>query len=291
MDLIKSLSSRVEQQQTKKLQSLSSNNSGNPRNSNSNIFGMIETANGGTGVENARSDFERLVLGKETTSTSTNASWNAWDSSSSKPTSPLSNIDNAPKFAWSTANSVSVNNSGGPNPLASMSGSSQRSITPDMSMSAFPTLAPTVPQQHPPSVGSSFPSLQPSRPSQPSQPMSWSAMTPTTNTNNTQQNASIMNQYSASPNYLSISSSAVPSTSSFGKIAQATTPVSPFSIPPPPRSNFQQQQTSSVTDISAAFGLPKPNSNQQWNSAQMHTTLRPPINQQKQGLDKYESLL
>ncbi|KKZ63540.1 hypothetical protein EMCG_02165 [[Emmonsia] crescens] len=298
MDLIKSLSSKVEQQQTKKLQSLSSSNdSGNPRNGNSNLFGMIETANGGTEVENTRSDFERLVLGKAITSSSNDASWNAWHTATPNPTNQPAKIDNPPTFAWSTANSVSANNIGGRNSLASLSGPSQRSITPDLSMSSFPTLAPTTTQQQS-SIGSSFPLLQPSRPSQASQtsqtsqPSPWSTMTATTNTN-IQQRTSIMNQYSANPIYTftPTSTSTTPSISPFGQITQQTMPLSPFSIPPPPPSNFQQQQTSSAASLSAAFSQPNLSPSQQWHSTQIPPALRPTINQQKQGLDKYESLL
>ncbi|KAL2369893.1 SCY1 protein kinase [Blastomyces gilchristii SLH14081] len=298
MDLIKSLSSRVEQQQTKKLQSLSSSNdSGNPRKSDSNLFGTMETANGGTDVENTRSDFERLVLGKATTSSSNDASWNSWDTANPNPTNPQATTDHTPRFAWSTVNSVSANNTGGRNSLANVSGPSQRSITPDMSMASFPALAPSTTQQQS-SMGSSFPALQPARPSQPSQPSlssTWSTMTPITNTNTIQRPTSMMNQYSANPTYppTSTTSTTLPSTSSFGLNTQPTMPLSPFSIPPPPPSNFQQQQKPSTDPLSAAFGQPKANPTQQWhsNSTQIPPVLRPPVNQQKQGLDKYESLI
>ncbi|PGH02139.1 SCY1 protein kinase [Blastomyces parvus] len=298
MDLIKSLSSKVEQQQTKKLQSLSSSNdSGNPRTSDSNLFGMMEAANGGTDVEHTRSDFERLVLGKATTSSSNDASWNTWDTTKPNPTTPQATTDSTPRFSWSTVNSVSTNNTGVPNSLANLSGPSQRSITPDMSMTSFPTLAPSTTQRQS-SMGSSFPALQPARPSQPSQPSlssAWSTMTPITNTNNIQRPTSMMNQYSANPTYplTSTASTTLPSTSSFGLNTQPTMPLSPFSIPPPPPSNFQQQQKSSAVPLSAAFGQPRANAPQQWNSnsTQIPPVLRPPVNQQKQGLDKYESLI
>ncbi|OJD26496.1 SCY1 protein kinase [Blastomyces percursus] len=296
MDLIKSLSSKVEQQQTKKLQSLSSSNDfGNPRKSDSHLFGMMEATYSGTDVENTRTDFERLVLGKATTSSSNDASWNSWDTANPNATKPQATTDHTPRFAWSTVNSISANNSAGHNSLANLSGPSQRSITPDMSMAAFPALAPSNAQQQS-SMGSSFPALQPARPSQPSQPSlssTWSTMTPVTKTNNIQQPTSMMNQYSANPTYPLTSTTSTTSTSSFGLNTRPTMPLSPFSIPPPPPSNFQQQQKPSAEPFSAAFGQPKANPAQQWhsNSTQIPPILRPPVNQQKQGLDKYESLI
>ncbi|KAG5303998.1 clathrin-coated vesicle protein [Histoplasma capsulatum G186AR] len=301
MDLIKSLSSKVEQQQMKKLQSLSSSNDpGNPRSSNPNLFGMMETSNGRTNVEGTRSDFESLVLGKKaTTSSPDNTSWNSWDTASSNAAAQ-NTINSTPQFTWSTVNSVNANNSGGRNSLANLSGPSHRSITPDMSINSFPTLAPTAAQQQP-SVGSSFPTLQPSRPSQPSQPSQpsplspCSTMTPIANSNKIQQPTSIMNQYSTNQIYplTSAASTASPSTSSFGQNLQPTISLSQFSIPPPPPSNFQQQQQASHAPLSSSLGQQNANQNQQpySNSGQISPALRLPINQQKQGLDRYESLL
>ncbi|PGH08247.1 SCY1 protein kinase [Helicocarpus griseus UAMH5409] len=285
MDLIKSLSLKVEQQQTKKLQSLSSSGeTGSSLNSSPNIFGTTQTVNGRADVENSRSDFERLVLGKSTTSSSKNASWNDWDTTTSNPTSPPVKTDSAPRFSWSTVNSpsVSANNTGPRNSLANLAAPSQRSITPDMNLSSFPALSPSSPQQqHQSSSVSSFPTLQPSHPSP------WSATTSAGNST-MQQPLSLMNQYSSNSAQAPPPTTTTMSTASFGQTAQQFTSLSPFSIPPPPPpSNLQP--TPSTAPLSPAFGQPKPNPSPQWNMTPLQPT-RPQTNQPKQGLDKYGSL-
>ncbi|EEH21993.1 SCY1 protein kinase [Paracoccidioides brasiliensis Pb03] len=280
MDLIKSLSSKVEQQQTKKLQSLSSSNEfGDAKNSNSYIIGTTGVLNGGTEVENSKSEFERLVLGKGTASSSSNPSWNDWGTATSNPTNLPAKTDNTPKFSWSTTNLTST--------VGHNSGPSQRSITPDMSINSFPTLEPTNLKQQASTI-SPFPSLQPSQPSQASR---WPMLSPSGKPATNPQRSSLMNQYSASSTYQTSSTTTAPSASSFGHMPQTTTPFSPFQIspPPPPPSNIQSQQTSSSASLSAAFSQPKPNPSQQWQLTL--PAMQPRNNQQKQGLDKYESLL
>ncbi|KAK2802791.1 hypothetical protein FQN51_004319 [Onygenales sp. PD_10] len=303
MDLIKSLSLKIEQQQTKKLQSLSSSNDPtNRKSASSSPFGLLDSTGGGTEIENTKSDFERLVLGKSTAPTSSNNGWDGW-AASPNPTSPPVKADTTPKFSWSTANTTkTTNNAGTRNPVSSWSGSNQRSITPDMNL--FTNLAPTNAQQT-----SSLTSLQHS------QPTSWSPQT----------SGGIMNQ--SSPSLSQLRTSTTASTSSFGQPnasnasfsafsipapppsnaphsafsippppSSSNAPLSAFSIPPPPSSNTQPQyqQASSAANLPMSFSQSKPSTlSQQWqsnssNSMSMHQQQQ---QQQKRGQDLFDSLI
>ncbi|KAK2788947.1 hypothetical protein FQN52_006480 [Onygenales sp. PD_12] len=304
MDLIKSLSLKIEQQQTKKLQSLSSSNDPtNRKSASSSPFGLLDSTGGGTEIENTKSDFERLVLGKSTAPTSSNNGWDGW-AASPNPAIPPAKADTTPKFSWSTANTTkTTNNAGTRNPVSSWSGSNQRSITPDMNL--FTNLTPTNAQQT-----SSLTSLQHS------QPTSWSPQT----------SGGIMNQSSQSLSQLRTSTTA--STSSFGQPnasnassfsafsipapppsnaphsafsippppSSSNAPLSAFSIPPPPSSNTQPQyqQASSAANLPMSFSQSKPSTlSQQWqsnssNSMSMHQQQQ---QQQKRGQDLFDSLI
>ncbi|KAI1928132.1 Protein kinase domain-containing protein ppk32 [Ophidiomyces ophidiicola] len=126
MDLIKSLSSVIEKEQTKKLQELSSTSSGDKsQSSTSSAFGPQININGGS--TDQEMDFESLVLGKARTVTSPSNVWGTPSVPSLQPISP----DTGPKFSWSSSNSaLGVS----PNP---------RSITPDTKIGSFPVLKPT----------------------------------------------------------------------------------------------------------------------------------------------------
>jgi SCY1-like protein 2 len=107
MDLVKSLSARVEDEQTRKLQELGQSNGSSMPNEDFMSFGTLAGStldtNGAT-----EDDFERLVKGKTTTSTSSSNPMDSWDSmpSSQTVTSPAMRSavasPAAPAFAWST---------------------------------------------------------------------------------------------------------------------------------------------------------------------------------------------
>ena len=121
MKLIRFLSSKIEQEQTRKLQHLASNMNGSLGQSTSkdlmnggNATGIYNSSEIGDGGEN---DFERLVLGKPSTAEGSSFK------TAFQPAEPLG-------FSWSTPLSPS------PNP-------SSRAITPDQSLNAFAPLQPT----------------------------------------------------------------------------------------------------------------------------------------------------
>lgn len=280
MALIKSLSNKIEREQTKKLQELSSaNESTSFKNGTQGAFGGAGDS-GGFDIDGTRNDFERLVFGKTGTANAKNDDpWGDWSSEpSTSKTSKGSSQVMTPTFSWSSNVSGSVNRSSGTsmhNAITTQAGSDSRSITPDLHMSAFPSLEPTNRQS---STGQSFPALQPAP--------AWnsSSINPQQNTQGTASNVSLATLANMKASNSISSTGHVPQTPNY----------SAFTIPPPPANN-QQSNTS--------FILPPPSSNSlsfsqtQWGSAsighsafQNNLSTQPP-GQQKQGLDKYESLL
>lgn len=130
MSLIKTLSSRIEQEQTRKLRELSSNSNGNPSISQSNDILGAGPSNGvydlnGTGGA-GENDFARLVLGK---------SRGAGDdmlgeSLRPQPQRAQTSRAEAPIFSWSTP------------ALTPSPNTNSRTITPDQTLNSFPTLQP-----------------------------------------------------------------------------------------------------------------------------------------------------
>ena len=135
MDLIKVLSSRIEREQTRKLQDLSSSNSSNTRAAEI----SSQAANSPNGVT-GEDDFARLVLGNRATDTFKNDAL-TFDQGPVRGT-----IQQQTVFSWSSSN---TSNSGQAmqqstqimQPLRPMS----RSITPDVSNTSFPALQPQNP--------------------------------------------------------------------------------------------------------------------------------------------------
>ncbi|KAB5542880.1 kinase-like domain-containing protein [Coniochaeta sp. 2T2.1] len=163
MDLIKSLSARVEDEQTRKLQELGQSNGTSMPNEDFMSFGTLAGStldtNGAT-----EHDFERLVKGKTTTSASPSNPMDSWDSmgSTQTVTSPAmrSNIasPSAPAFSWSsppptsTTTAPPVNNQFG---AVKAQQPAFRTVTPDLGQ--FAALKPSATQFSQP--------LQPSTPS------------------------------------------------------------------------------------------------------------------------------
>lgn len=140
MDLIKTLSKRIEQEQTRKLQNFSSST----RAGGSALGGKV-SINGGE-----ETDFESLVTGRKheaSTGTDSNGGWHEESKrpspAPSRATRPATNPSNAPApaFAWSSA-SPAVPEQNKPTVLTPASAAS-RTVTPDVSMNSFAPLKPS----------------------------------------------------------------------------------------------------------------------------------------------------
>ena len=140
MDLIKKSSSKIEREQTRKLQELSSVSRSSERSDA--MFSNAPSDGIGASTMGAEDDFERLVLGNRAKENATDAI-SFWQSTQ-KPT------QQAPTFSWSSANTATKPNlmSNAGNPTSSIlqpmrpSQPISRSVTPDVSISAFPSLQP-----------------------------------------------------------------------------------------------------------------------------------------------------
>jgi SCY1-like protein 2 len=250
MDLIKALSSRIEREQTRKLQELSATNRSSDSRSGD---ASSRKTNGfdGSNISSANEDdFERLVLGKPA-------------QAAPKPTTQV------PAFSWS---STTLQN----NPAS-------RPITPDTTLSAFPSLQPA----------SNRATLDPS-------PTPWTTQRTVSNSSMT-----TMTTSAGFPNPTTISSNRLPH-----PLNQNQNHPPSFTIPPPPpplstSSNplsNQTRLTGSQQFMPPPPPPPAPNAgpNQTWNQPQYGVGLngptpaqQQPSNQsaQKSGLDKYQSLL
>jgi SCY1-like protein 2 len=260
MDLIKILSSKVEREQTKKLRELASvNGSGSAGAADSATFGRLTKVEG-SGDENASSDFERLVLGRSQAPVPVENVWGVWEASSSPRSSqPAPSGANPPKFSWSSDSRTPKTQNGGSNPslAAAKGGIQSRSITPDMNINSFPALRPAP-----------KPSAAPFSPSQITS-STWGS-TGAGVTQNTSQ-------------FSNLGSPLSPTSQS-----QTTNAFSAFSIPPPPSSSRPPGSGAAASNSPSAFGQ----ANLQLRPAPAMPPYQTQSNpQQKQGLDKYESLL
>jgi SCY1-like protein 2 len=251
MALIKSISSKIEREQMKKLQELSSaestgfHNGTSAATKGSSSFASSET-------ESARDNFERLVLGRS--GAAPNGQENdmlgglATDAPSSQSSTPR---PNSTTFSWS-----STTGSVGRQPSLAA-----RSITPDFKVNSFPSLQPA-PKQ-------TYPALQPSAPNP------WS--TPTTPSHLQQ------SMTSGSGPSLSSLTSMNPTVSS-SRNMQAGPNYSAFSIPPPPATQAVNAfANTSQTPFAPNAGQPS--------SFFANGAGQPQQAPQKQGLDKYQSLI
>lgn len=245
MDLIKSLSTKIEKEQTRKLQELSSGGDSTGFQNGISSFSQSATDLTSSDTDTARNNFERLVLGKSTTSSANNG-MDMWGSiepeaSASRQTST------SPAFSWSTNNGTALK------PASSSGQLGFRSITPDQKLSSFPSLAPA---RQPSPAAPAFPAMQPMQPSSPT----WG----------TQVQGGIRTGSLASLSSMAASTPA----------SQQASNYSAFSIPPPPggmNSNNAMRSPLGMNTTTATF------------PTQPQTQYQPPA--QKQGLDKYESLI
>lgn len=267
MTLIKSLSSRIEREHTRKLQELgSSNGTGSTRSGakRPTAFQSNSTTNGG------EVDFASLVSGRK--GTATPDIMNDWGPPAAKPasTQPLTTASQTSSFSsWTNPAPAQASR------LNSLqSAATQRTVTPDLN-SSFTTLTPASPFNAPlqPSARqtstSSFAS-PPLNPSTASISINWSAATTTSNTS-------------------TWSSQQRPTNG--GILPPPTQRTPSFNIPPPPSFTTQSPVTSNAY---SAFSMPamQPQQTQQRQALQQQT-----LQQQQQkttqssGLDKYQSLI
>ncbi|RDW71986.1 ARM repeat-containing protein [Coleophoma crateriformis] len=307
IELIKSLSARVEQEQTRKLQELSgSNGTQAARSDDFMSFGAPAAFSSSNGAaEGGEIDFERLVKGGA--SSPSNAIESGWDAEPVNVSQPARNASTSakpPAFAWSTpspSTSTFAGNSSINNIMKPQSNPTARTITPDLSR--FDALTPSATQfsqplqpqspfsqtmqpqssfSQPLQPQSSFNQpLQPqssfNQPLQPLQPQSQQGFSQNTSVNWSTATSNAWNggNSTSSPSLSSMAS--MNNSMSFQRPAMSTQSSS-FSLPPPPSANngfaMPKQQ-----NLSSAFKNP----------SVAQTNPQPP--QQKSGLDAFESLL
>ncbi|KAI1747057.1 kinase-like domain-containing protein [Xylaria castorea] len=318
MELIKSLSRRVEEEQTKKLQELAVTNgvttSATATNDDFLGFGGVtgttfDATNGTT-----QDDFERLVKGK-TSQTSNNSMNGGWDAASNPPAAATTVKTPTPQFSWSTPPPTSNTHFNPPKAQPSF-----RTVTPDLA--AFGTLSPQTTQFSQPLQ----PAVNPVQNNSTTQPTStgihWQSATGTTANHWASSTASTplslvnssMNTMGSSMSTMNITQQrpSLNQTSSFSLApppSSGSTTSSGFRLPPPPLSGGIQRQASSTSfgqAPSSSFGPMSPpagsmnsmiNSGNRSMSSMMGggmNAITPAPQQQKQQsgtLDKYESLL
>lgn len=265
MALIKTVSNKIESEQKKKLQELSSGVTGgfhNGTNNSSKAVSDLDKIDKG----DTKNTFERLVLGKSATESSD--AIDPWADLDSGPSTPQASTSTASSsFSWSSS-TVPPPGSRSSTPSVQQSKPNFRSVTPDYNLNSFPPLEPAARQVSPMAQG--FPALQPSSSG------SRNVHSPLASQRNVSGGTS-------GPSLAALASMKTPTPSStFRQPQQQTNPA--FSIPPPPASS------SSMTPQSPAFGglstAPAPAANSSLNNNSFQQP-KP----QKQGLDKYESLL
>ncbi|PWY93814.1 protein kinase Scy1 [Aspergillus sclerotioniger CBS 115572] len=271
MTLIKSVSSKIEREQTKKLQELSLGGDSGGFQNGTGSSSTASTSVGQPNVDNTRGNFERLVLGRGA-ATSNDQNIDQWGSLTSGPPVSQSTTQMTPStgFSWASASASPAVK--GTSMLPSQTNLSMRSVTPDYNMSTFPSLEPATRAKSPPTPA--FPTLQPSPSS------SWSIPSPPTNQQSTQRS-----------NVSGLSLGALASMKAHAPMpSQGTQPVpsySAFSIPPPPSGYSTMGAFGGPSGLAntggPAFGTSVSSNAFLNNSAPQGT--------QKQGLDKYESLL
>ncbi|KAJ5081447.1 hypothetical protein NUU61_009711 [Penicillium alfredii] len=249
MALIKSLSSRVEKEQTRKLQELSSGADTSGFQNGGGGFSQSSTDPSSPELDGARTNFERLVLGKNAAAANGQDA-DLWGSMEPETANP-SHSSMSPSFSWSSSNAGVAKQTSASQPT----GLGFRSITPDQKLSSFPSLEPARPTPPP---------TQPFAPMQPSS--LWNAST------------GQQPQGSRPGPSLSSLSNMTSSTPMSRPTSLQASNYSAFSIPPPPSGNVG---TNNV----------RPPMNTTMTSTAFSSTPSQPPPTQRQGLDKYESLL
>ncbi|WYZ35542.1 hypothetical protein EsH8_X_000189 [Colletotrichum jinshuiense] len=261
MDLIKKLSKRIEDEQTKKLQELSGSN-GSTVVPNEDFMGFggvsgttFDQSNGGT-----EDDFESLVKGK-TTRTSTSDAFSSWEETpaAARAVSPGSRSA-TPAFSWSSPSPTPAPPQAGPSSSSQFGAPKPqpafRTVTPDLG--SFQTMTPTSTQFSKPLQPITQSSSQPT--TQVSSPMNWSTASAATSnpwsSSASKPAFSPGNSMSPPPNSAFGGLSSPMSNMSLGGQRPSMSQSSSFSLPPPPGNNNSNNTLSS--SASAGFSLPPP---------------------------------
>lgn len=313
MELVKTLSTRVESEHTKKLQELSGTN-GNKSKGNDDF--MSFDAGSAFGTTNGSSndpeiDFEHLVKGTAAPVATSNPLDGGWDTVPVSPR-PVQNHQKTPSFAWSTPSPTAATMPGSSMaaPLRPQQGPTSRTITPDLSrfdalspsstqfsqplqpQSAFST--PLQPQTHT-QLSYNTPPLQP-QPSgfqtQPQSTINWSAApahNPWASSSALQSPSPSLSQLGNSMSALSMNNRpAMSNSNSFslnpppGQQRPGMGANNSFSLPPPPGGNTYQSSMGFSTPTQQSAFAPPPQQNLGFGQAQPA---------KKSGLDAWESLL
>ncbi|KAJ9494825.1 Protein kinase domain-containing protein ppk32 [Exophiala xenobiotica] len=267
MDVIKELSAKIEREQIRKLQELSSSR---PAETRATPISHTATSNGtqrGGQVNGPEEDFEKLVIGNKTAGKNDVFAGALSEGERLTP--------NPPSFSWSSMSAQTK----GPTFHQNISSlpalqpqPTSRSITPDVGISAFPSLQPQQQSSASAWAASSQPSMSmqsqsqvlqaPSYVSRPANPLS----PPPASSNSSWQLPPPPGSRSGQNTALTPGISAPPQTS--------------------PQIWQQRQQPNYNIGMTSppAFGAPM-------NVLQPQTNLQPPSQPKKTGLDKYESLL
>ncbi|KAI1777308.1 ARM repeat-containing protein [Hypoxylon cercidicola] len=230
MELIKSLSRRVEDEQVKKLQELSVVNGGRVTTPNDDFIGFggvsgstFDVTNGAT-----ENDFEQLVKGKAVSSSRDpmDAGWDATPAAAtSRVTSPPAK---SPQFSWSTPSPTAPSIAPAPSFGATKAQSSFRTVTPDLAQ--FGALTPSSTQF-----------------SQPLQPTAGTAAKPV-----------MTAPQSASINWSTTSATATANPWASGSANPMSPPASSFSNVSTGMSNLNLGQSRPSMSQSSSFSLPPP---------------------------------
>lgn len=289
MAVIKALSSKIEQEQTRKLRELSSNTNGVSAASRStDLMGESAGTMSNMGSDVGENDFERLVLGKSS---------GRGDELVSESLRPLpqraQSAQVASIYSWSTpatrepqkmTPALSSGSSYAPALNPSLN-SNFRSITPDQPLHSFTALKPTSTMANSSANGtlSSFHALTPMQTS--SNP--WSSNTTSTQSANQYSNNTMQNQSSIPWTYNSIPNATAP------QPQNNLNPRSGFSIPPPPAPTSFPSFSIPPPPAQPQHGRnPHPSFGGNFSKPSQATPLpTAPQQKSKTGIDAYESLL
>ncbi|KAF4972418.1 hypothetical protein FSARC_985 [Fusarium sarcochroum] len=278
MELIKGLSRRVEDEQTRKLQELggTSNGAAAPNEDFMAFGGVTGTSfdqdNGATG-----DDFENLVKGRVASPRSSTATPSWDDPAKSKSSTP------APTFSWSTPPPPADNSK----KFTAQKAPSFRTVTPDLGR--FEALQPSStqfsqPLQPAPSQPFQPPSqLQPTQPLAPPQPLSASTSGSSINWSTA---AATSSPWGASSGFGTSASTGNMASSLSNMSMNSTSRQSSFTLPPPP---------GNTSTTPSAFSIAPPQQTNWGGMSSVGNTTPSNASQnntgQKSGLDKYESLI
>ena len=278
MALIKSLSGRIEREQTKKLRELGNIDGSNHAAAGARGGGRAGVGSELNGLEAGETDFETLVSGRKSGAAANGDLMNDWSAAPSQSVpqgSQTQSTEQPMMFSWqSTANTQQPPQRQMAGALRAATQPSSRAITPDQAMSSFAALAPTSTQYSQPLQPNPQTNALPMRSMQ--QPGSFNNAMPANNYGGTTGAAgSSINWSSATQQQQPFQpQQQQPQTNGWGS----------FNIAPPPTS---PQALGSFAPPPAARPLQAPVGGSFGGSAQGQQNQATP----RSGLDKYESLL